>query len=256
MKDKLANFINQFEDFYSLSKTEQIDVFAYLLEEIEEMESFSPANIKNCFEVSKIKPYSNIPSYLTKNIKAPHGKKPKYLKSRKGYSLNSAFKVQLVKIIPENKLKAKASKTLRDLLATISNSEQNIFLDEAIKCFEISAYRASIVMVWNLTIDHLYEYILSKKTTEFNTVLTANTDRRVKISSVSVKDDFGEIPEGKFVEFCRQSRIISNDVRKILEEKLGIRNTYAHPSNMILTESKTIEFIEDLINNIVLKYKL
>lgn len=255
MKDKLADFINQFEDFYSLTKTQQIDVFAYLLEDIEKMESFSPANIKNCFEVSKIKPYSNIPSYLTKNLKAPRGKKPKYLKSRKGYSLNSAYKVQLVKIIPDNKPKAKTSKTLRDLLATITDSEQNIFLNEAIKCYEIEAFRASIVMVWNLTVDHLYEYILSKKLTEFNTVLASNTDRRVRISSVSVKDDFSEIPEGKFIEFCRQSIIISNDVRKILEEKLGTRNTYAHPSNMTLAESKAIEFIEDLVNNVVLKYE-
>ena len=96
----------------------------------------------------------------------------------------------MVKIIPDNKPKAKTSKTLRDLLATISDSEENVFLDEAIKCYEISAYRASIIMVWNLTIDHLYEYILAKKLTEFNTVLAASTDRRVRISSVSVKDDF------------------------------------------------------------------
>ena len=190
MNDKLSNFINQFEDFYSLSKTEQIDVFSYFLEEIEKMDTYSPTVIKNCFEVSKINPYSNIPSYLTKNLKAARGKKPKYLKSRTGYSLNSAFKVQLVKIIPDNKPKAKTSKTLRDLLATISDSEENVFLDEAIKCYEISAYRASIIMVWNLTIDHLYEYILAKKLTEFNTVLAASTDRRVRISSVSVKDDF------------------------------------------------------------------
>lgn len=187
-------------------------------------------------------------------MKAPRGKKPKYLKSKNGYFLNAAYKVQLIKIIPDNRPKGKTSKTLRDLLVTITDSEQNIFLDEAIKCFEINAFRASIVMVWNLTVDHLFEYILSKKLTEFNAVLSTNTDRRVRIISVCAKDDFGEIPEGKFIEFCRQSRIISNYVRKILEEKLGTRNTYAHPSNMTLTESKTIEFIEDLVNNVVLKY--
>lgn len=254
MKEKLDHFINQFDDFYSLSKTEQIDVFGYFLEEIEKLDGFSPTNIKTCFELSKVKPYSNIPSYLTKNLKAPRGKKPKYLKSKNRYFLNAAYKVQLIKIIPDNKPKGKTSKTLRDLLVTITDSEQNIFLDEAIKCFEINAFRASIVMVWNLTVDHLFEYILSKKLTEFNAVLSTNTDRRVRISSVCAKDDFSEIPEGKFIEYCRQSRIISNDVRKILEEKLGTRNTYAHPSNMTLTESKTIEFIEDLVNNVVLKY--
>jgi hypothetical protein len=255
MKDKLSNFISGFEDFYSLTKTDQIDCFAFFLEDEENMDSFSPANVKNCFELTKINPYSNIPSYLTKNLKTARGKMPKYLKTKSGYTINAAFKVQLEKSIPVNKPRAKTSKTLRDLLLSVSNSTQNIFLEEAIKCFEIQANRAAIVMVWNLTIDHLFEYILAKKTTEFNVVLNANTDRRVRINSISVKDDFNEIPEGKFVEFCRQARIISNDVRKILDEKLGIRNTYAHPSNMILAESKAIEFIEDLVNNVVLKYE-
>ena len=166
MKEKLDHFINQFDDFYSLSKTEQIDVFGYFLEDIEKLDGFSPTNIKTCFELSKVKPYSNIPSYLTKNLKAPRGKKPKYLKSKNRYSLNAAYKVQLVKIIPDNKPKAKTSKTLRDLLVIITDNEQNVFLDEAIKCFEINAFRASIVMVWNLTVDHLSEYILSKKLSE------------------------------------------------------------------------------------------
>ncbi|WP_323755658.1 hypothetical protein [Roseivirga sp.] len=255
MKDKLTNYISGFEDFYALNKTSQIDAFAYFIEEVEKTEFFSPTLLKSCFELSKIKPYTNISGYLTSNLKAPRGKKPKFLKSKSGYSLNSAFKVELAKTITLNKPKAITSKTLRDLLVTISDSEENVFLDEAIKCFEIGAFRASIIMVWNLTVDSLFEYILSNKLTEFNSVLSTNTDRRVRISSMSVKDDFSEIPEGKFIEFCRQSRIISNDVRKILDEKLGIRNTYAHPSNMILTESKAIEFIEDLINNVVLKYK-
>jgi hypothetical protein len=255
MKNKLSNFISIFEDFYSLTKTDQIDRFAFFLEVKENMDSFSPASLKECFELSKIIPYSNIPSYLTKNLKATRGNKPKYIKTKSGYTLNAAFKVQLVKIIPDNKPKAKTSKSLRDLLGTVSNNEQNVFLNEAIKCFEIDAFRASIVMVWNLTIDHLFEYILSKKQTEFNAVLAPNTDRRVRISAVNVKDDFSEIPEGKFIELCRQSGIISNDVRKILEEKLGTRNTYAHPSNMILVESKAVEFIEDLINNVVHKYQ-
>lgn len=111
-------------------------------------------------------------------------------------------------------------------------------------------------MVWNLTMDHLFEYILKNELTNFNSALSKNTDKRVKIWTVSAKDDFSEIPENKFIEFCRSGNIISNDIRKILEIKLGIRNSCAHPSNIKVTESKATEFIEDLINNVVLKYRL
>jgi len=43
-------------------------------------------------------------------------------------------------------------------------------------------------------------------------------------------------------------------VRKILDTKLGIRNSYAHPSTVKLPKSKALEFIEDLVNNVILKY--
>jgi len=255
MKDSLLEFISRFDDFYGFRAAEQLDLFAFFLEDEQSLETFNAKDIKNCFELSKIKPYSNIASYLSKNLKAPRGEKTKFLKSKNGYSLNSAFKIGLTRLVPLNKPKAKTSKSLRDILKAVNNSEQNVFLDEAIKCFEIGAYRASIIMVWNLSIAHLFEYILAKKLSNFNAVLATNTDRRVRISAISTKDDFSEIPEGKFIEFCRQSRIISNDVRKILETKLGIRNTFAHPSNVVLLESKAIAFIEDLVSNIILKYK-
>jgi hypothetical protein len=153
-------------------------------------------------------------------------------------------------------LKKKIDIGLRALLSHVNNSAENEFLKEAIDCFEVEAYRASIIMVWNLTMDHIFEYILKHKLSNFNSVLSKNTDKRIKIIQIVSKDDFNEIPEGKFIEFCRAGNIISNDIRKILETKLGTRNTYAHPSNVKMIESKAIEFIEDLVNNVVLKFKL
>ncbi len=95
-----------------------------------------------------------------------------------------------------------------------------------------------------------------KHLTEFNKVLAANTDKRVKVSSVSVRDDFADIPAGKLIEFLRSAGVISNDVRKILDEKLGTRNSSAHPSAIAIKRSKVIAFVEDLVENVVLKYKV
>jgi hypothetical protein len=67
-------------------------------------------------------------------------------------------------------------------------------------------------------------------------------------------DDFSELPESKFIELMRSANIISNDVRKILDEKLGTRNSVAHPSGIIFTGHKTTEFALDIINNILFKY--
>ncbi|OIQ28045.1 MAG: hypothetical protein BM562_13815 [Alphaproteobacteria bacterium MedPE-SWcel] len=130
------------------------------------------------------------------------------------------------------------------------------FLAETLDCFEAGASRATIVMAWILTVNHLFDYILKHKLNEFNAVLAKNTDRRVKVAAITQRDDFSDIPEGKFIELCRSASIISNDVRKILDQKLGTRNTSAHPSGVKITRSKVIDFVEDLIENVVLKYTL
>jgi len=130
------------------------------------------------------------------------------------------------------------------------------FLKETIDCFEVGANRATIVMCWILALDHLIEYSFLHHLPAFNAVLAANTDKRVKVTSIVNRGDFGDIPEAKLIEMLRSARVIDNDVRKILEQKLGTRNTYAHPSTTTIARSKVIDFVEDLVNNVVLNYKI
>lgn len=105
-------------------------------------------------------------------------------------------------------------------------------------------------MVWLLTLDHLYEYILANKLSDFIIALRKMNNNK----SIKTKDDFSDIKESTFIEACRGAGIISNDIRKILDTKLGIRNSFAHPSTVTLPKSKAFEFIEDLVDNVILKY--
>jgi hypothetical protein len=254
-KIELALFTSQVTGFFDLKASDQIDYFIYYLT-IEKGYSTTQATpIRDCFLSCDISPYSNISQYLTNNLKGKNKQSPKFLRIKDGYQLHRGLRSSLELNINKKPFKGKISNDLRQLLLHIKNPLKNEFLKEAIDCFEISAYRASIVMVWNLTIDHLYEYVMKHELTNFNLALSKNTDKRIKITSVTTKDDFADIPENKFIEFCRSGNIISNDIRKILDNKLGIRNSYAHPSNIKVLESKAIEFIEDLVNNVVIKFK-
>ncbi len=62
--------------------------------------------------------------------------------------------------------------------------------------------------------------------------------------------------ESVVIEVARSAGIISKDVRKILDEKLGIRNTCAHPSDVEIHDTKVINVVEDLVDNVILKYPL
>jgi hypothetical protein len=151
---------------------------------------------------------------------------------------------------------AQTSATLRELEHKVPIGANKDFLREAIDCFEAGANRATILMAWNLAMDHLFAYILAHKLSAFNTVLGQNADKSVKVKVITQRDDFTEMKETKFIEFCRSAQIISNDVRKILDQKLGTRNSCAHPSGVTINKSKVIDFVEDLVDNVVLKYQI
>jgi hypothetical protein len=252
----LEEFIAKIKNFDNLKQTELIEYFTYFLTAELKQHSTNATQIRECFLRLRLSPYSNISAYLTNNLKGRAKQPPKFIRDKSGYLLHRSLQEKIRQTLKENLLKVKVNRDLRNLLSHLDNSDENDFLKEAIDCFEISAYRAAIIMVWNLTLDHLHSYILKHELPSFNTALAKNTDKRIKISTISKKDDYSEIPEAKFIDFCRSANIISNDVRKILEAKLGTRNTYAHPSNVKMIESKALEFIEDLINNVVLKYKI
>lgn len=255
-KEELEDFVLTAEGFFVLSQTEQIDYFIYFLSIKKGIAKTSATLIRECYVLLDLLPYSYISQYLTNNLKKVGKLPPKFLKTKEGYILHRERKLSIEGMVNSKPQKAKARNDLTSLLTYTTNPNENEFLKEAIDCFEIEAYRASIVMVWNLTIDHLFEFILKHELVNFNIALSKNLDKRIKITSVTKKDDFSEIPEGKFIEFCKSGGIITNDVRKILDTKLGIRNSYAHPSSLKMVESKAIEFIEDLVNNVVRKYKI
>jgi hypothetical protein len=144
---------------------------------------------------------------------------------------------------------------LAALVGRLPGDVEQRFLAEAIACLEVKANRAAVVMVWLLTVDHLQRHVLAHGRPEFNAAWAARGDCRGR--QITLQDDFLEIrDESTFIEILRSATIITKDVRKILDEKLGFRNTCAHPNDIIVPESKVLAAIEDLVYNVVLKYPL
>lgn len=250
MISNLQEYIKHIGNFQDMKNSEMIDYFSYYLIVFNNSENIRPKQISECFSELHIPPYSNIPKYLSDKSKKVKGYQ-KYIKNKDtSYKLTRQRIIELEQTIMLDKQVAQIKSSLNTLLSKLTNESEKNYLEEAIITFEVKAYRASIIMVWLLTIDHLYEYILDGKITDFITAL-----RRANINkSIRSKDDFGELKESQFIEICKSAGIISNDVRKILDTKLGIRNSFAHPSTIKLPKSKALEFIEDLIENVILKY--
>lgn len=256
MTNQLESFLLQIPDLQSQKPANLIDYFVYFSTVIAGQQAVNSNDVETCFEVARLTKYSNIPAYLSRNTKLRKKSRPKFIKTGNGYQLERNWQLEIQKTLNSGPAKIETSHLLRGLLSKLYKEKAQSFLQEAIDCYEISARRAAIVMVWILTVYHLYEYILKKQLSQFNAVLATNTDKRIKITKIQKLDDFTEIPEGKFIELARTAKIITNDVRKILETKLGIRNSSAHPAAITISEVKATDFIIDLVENVILKYKI
>lgn len=253
MRHEVNRFYKSFENVEKFGSSELTELFVYFLTEIAGNESATTKQVENCFTECDLAIPSSISWYLSTGVK----KKPAiFIKAKKGYRLQRQIKERIAQRLGAEKPEVRTNMELRNLENLIVDGDTKNFLHEVINCFDVGANRAAVIMCWILTIDHMYEYILKHKLVDFNIALSKNTDKKVKVSVIKDKDSFTEMPENKFIEFCKSAKIISNSVRKILDEKLGTRNSCAHPSGITVKKSKAIDFIEDLIQNVILKYKI
>ena len=249
MTDGINRFYNSIEHAANQSQSALVELFVYFLTVESGQCSATPKQVADCFKTCDLVVPGNVSARLSEGLK---GRQPRYIKSNGGYKLQRHMREALSRKLGAETVTAQTSATLRGLEHKLPTGANKDFLKEAIDCFEIGANRAAITMAWILTVDHLFTYILAHKLEDFNTALAK--DKGVKINAVSQRDDFTEIKETKFIELCRAAGIISNDVRKIMDQKLGTRNSCAHPSGVTVNKSKVIDFIEDLVDNVILKF--
>ncbi len=246
---KLEEFVSKLNNFASWEDKKKIDFLAFFHTFKDSSHVFTATDIEQSLAVLDIRPYSRTAAYLSEEAKSKTGK---YLKQKKGYRLERKKFDEIKRQIENEPKMFEVSQQLVDLIPKVTDTQEQSFLIEAINCYKVEAYRAAIVMVWTLTIDHLQKYVFGNKLTEFNDSISRDSDK--KLQHVIQYDDFSGFKEVKLIELMRSSNSISNDVRKILDEKLGIRNSAGHPSGIIVLGHKATEFIGDLIVNVLLKY--
>lgn len=244
----LTDYIDRKPDFSKLSQAEQVKYMAFFYAKISGNLLFTPKNIVDCFDSESLKKPGNIHDVFNKLAK-----RDIFLTRKGGYIFQRDVLSSLETEFHISKPVRKVSKSLRDFSGKIKNPHREAFLKEVIDCYEVKAYRASAIMTWILCLDTLYDYIFRKKLPDFNTALSRRRD--LKISKIKNKDDFCELKESDFIEICKSAGIITKDIRKLLDEKLGFRNSIAHPSGIKIGESKATSFIEDLMDNVILVFK-
>lgn len=229
------------------------DFFAYYLTDELGEPSATVARVRDCYAEADLAAPSWLASHFSNGLKS----KPKrFIKANGGYRLEARRKAAIVGLLGDDQPDVQTSAALNRLESQIPAGPKRDFLHETIKCFNAGANRAAIVMCWNLAAHHLQDYILADigRHAAFDAVLAKNTDKRVKITAITKRDDFTEMSEVKFLEFCREAKIITSSIFNKLKGRLDERNAAAHPSGVTIKPKAAEVYIEDLVDNVLLKY--
>lgn len=245
-RKKIKSFVKQIQDFYDYPHPDKILMFGYYLQNKETYDCFTGKDILKCYSVTSTPKPKNITDSLNKLSEAN-----RIIKENDCYVVAGLEVQNLEENILGGKPLISIKDELKELPSKMPEPEQSEYVEDILGCLQVKAWRAAIVMTWILTLDHLQRYVLANKKDEFNSILQSNHIYRN--TTVNEIRDFENIKDSDFIVVLRTCGIIGSSQLKKLKNRLDDRNAYAHPTDLKLTDTMAISFIEDLIHNIILK---
>lgn len=250
MSSATQRFYAQIKDA-GLSQRELVDFFVYHLTAHDGEASVTGKEVANCYVQCDLQEPARLASYLSEGLRKP----ARYVRKNGGYRLEVKRREVVETLLGHDQTAVQTSSALNALEKKIVSDEERSFFKETLDCFHVGANRAALIMCWNLALYRLREYVLQNELDPFNEALSKNKDGRVKIAVVKKHDDFTEMPESKFLLFCREAKIITSSLFNKLELRLDERNAAAHPSGIKTTQKMIEGYIEDLVENVLVKYR-
>lgn len=236
--------------FYRKSAVDQLLAFAWFAEVQQGRAYFDALYMRQCFKDAGIEP-PDMSVYLSRLAAK---KPPQLIKEKGGYRLAGAVRRSLDSRFGGDPTTAAVAKALTDLPAKLPDLAEREFLAEALNCYRVRAFRATIVMVWNLAYDHLVRWVFAdpNRLQSLNAGIASKYPKKILV--VVKLEDLDALKESEFIEAARVGKILDKNSFQILEEKLRRRNMAAHPSRVVITQHSADDMITDLVTNIVLRF--
>ena len=211
------------------------------------VEVISNRMLKACFdEIHAVAPDFSV--YLPRMA----GKKPPLvLRNASGSRLEGQVRKRLDSVLGESQSTVQISGLLKEMLDKVGNPDERTFVEETFRCYRVGAFRAAIVMMWNVAYDHLRKWVFadSARIAAFN---DASLRKYPKKNLVILDfNDFDDLKEFEFLEICQTAKLLTKNLTEMLKEKLKRRNAAAHPSSIRFSQPQADDVITDLISNVV-----
>lgn len=251
---EIGDFVRQVPAFADKSHSEKVKLFGWFLHTHRALDRFNPPDIRRCYDDVHL----DLPGNVNRSVEALTEKSPPdLLKDARGYRLAQQVREQLDRALGKSQTFIAVEKMLTDLVGRLADEGERLFLAETITCYRNGAFRAAIVMAWNLAYDHVMRWVMADpaRLAAFNAGIPKRNSKKAHVLIVT-RTDFEELKEDEVLDIAGNLPGITGGMKKILKEKLGRRNTYAHPSTLKVERAQVDDMITDLVNNVVLNLTL
>ncbi len=250
----LQAFIAGISGFQNKGHADMVRMFAWLQHFLRKKTRFGTGDINWCYNALSLKP-SNTSQYLI-DMEG----RGELLKDKDGYYCEGKFLTKYNDLCGTHDITLNIRQTVKDLINAVPDIAEKDFMKEAEICLRHDAGRATIIMVWNVAFYHLCQFILKHKLAEFNAGYQKHYNKKwlhAKVQTIKTYDDFAvDFKESEVIDICKREQIITENVAKILVEKLNKRNSAAHPSTVHIGQVQAEAFVDDLVSNVILALKI
>lgn len=238
--------------FGALKEIEIIKLIMWWAHTFDGRERIDSNYMRQCYDqLHRAVPAGGFTSYFKSlvNRRPPH-----VIKGRDGYKLEHRILNELTGQYGGRESAVRVERLLADLPSKLANPDERSYLEEALICFRNRAFRAAVVMTWNLAYDHVCYWILtdSSRVTAFNAQM-AKSYAKKNYPPITNRDSFENTKEFEVLQVLKSAGLISGGTHMILKEKLDRRNKAAHPTGTPILQPTAEEVIADLVENVVLK---
>jgi hypothetical protein len=252
-KAELKVFIAGVDGFATWGHADKIRMFAWLQHFLRKKDRFATGDINWCYKTLSFKP-TNTTQYLV-DMEG----RGELLQDKHGYHCEGKFLAKYNDQYGTNDITLSIRQRVKDLINEVPNIVEKDFMKEAEICLRHDAGRATIIMVWNVAFYHLCQFILKHHLATFNAGFQKHFNKlwqQAKVQTMGSYDDFSTLKESVVIDICKRENIINQNVAKIVEKRLGDRNSAAHPSTIHVGQLQAEAFIEDIVDNVVLTLKI
>lgn len=238
----LDELISKVSDFDNWSHADRIRLFAWFLQSQKGLARFRTGDLTACFDEAHVHRPSN-PSQFVRQL----CEQKQFIADGTGFRLERSLRAKMDVTWGQREETVAVDRLLAELPSQLAVQAERDYLEEALTCFRSQAFRAAVLMTWNVTYDHLIAKIVENHLTVFNHQMSTMFGGKKR--PVTIRGDFQKLQESEVLEVCTAAGIVTKEVAKVLREKLDKRNSAAHASGTRFDKLQTEAFIADLVKN-------